>query len=185
MTKKWKEIFLWKKKSLPKKFSFFWYFSLSWRLFSFSLDFPLFPVFLPKSYEMKSTFSTYFTIWSSLLQITWFSKTSWSTPCFSDDKRRKNASRKRNCHATERRTGKTRQKVKEGNKQDDIWFFHISWNKSKFKTALLSWLFGQEEFISMKQLNQSATSKGLMYRRGMHGVYIYILQVYIPKAYHV
>ena len=67
-----------------------------------------------------------------------------------------------------------------GNKGDDIWFFHISWNKSKSKTALLSWLFGQEEFISMKQLNQSATSKGLVYRRGMHGVYI--LQVYIPKA---
>ena len=54
--KKMKRDFSLEKKSLPKKFSFFWYFSLSWRLFSFSLDFPLFPVFLPKSYEMKSTY---------------------------------------------------------------------------------------------------------------------------------
>ena len=56
-------------------------------------------------------------------------------------------------------------------------------NQNFKQLCYLDYLVRRNLYLLMKQLNQSATSKGLMYRRGMHGVYI--LQVYIPKAYQV
>ena len=98
----------------------------------------------------------------TFLQITWCSMTNWSKPCCNDDKRRKDASCKRKCDETERRTIKTAKKV--------VWLsFHISW--MKYTKIIYGFVI---------KLLPSATSKGLMYRRGMHGVYI--AHVYILKC---
>ena len=73
--KKMKREFSLKKKFLLKKFSFSEIFFCIWRIFSFSLDFPLFPVFLPKSQEMKSTFRIRFLIQHII----------WKSDCFSEN----------------------------------------------------------------------------------------------------
>ena len=54
--KKWKREFSLEKNLFWKISLFSEIFLFLWRIFSFSLDFPFFPVFLPKSKEMKSTF---------------------------------------------------------------------------------------------------------------------------------